>query len=465
MSARDCARCGHPAEAGLRFCVNCGAPLASPPPHVGPDPAAPPPAATGCRACAAPLTPGLRFCTTCGADQRAAADAVKPSGSAATSDPPPPVEPPAPSEPTKQADETWVGPVVDAGPHDTVIRRIEGYPFSSEPDPPTGAATTPRAADPTPAFELPSFEPPAPLDVSPPAPSQAPDPAPWSRQAPAPPPVTPSVFPEDATGVRPTTSWPPATAPQPDYPVPAATQPAEPPRRRGRRVVSVVAAVVLLAAAGAGGAAGYSMLTGDDPDTDTTQTVGEASSDEQTTGEPSPAAASTDADETPVETPTAEPPPEPDPPTFQCWNGTPSNGPKQCPPLRGPQAMSWLFSSFRPEQCEPVRHVSRERWACYSTISDGTQIRYNYSSWNSVAAAYRHYDNLPGAVRQDFYTPAGEVGRHRWMLFNGHDYKAAVVYASVPWSVSLYAPSSAARAQALAELGMRPASHVHGVRR
>ena len=55
-----CQSCGTVNPAGTRFCQECGAPLAAPPP---------PPAKKFCGNCGTEIAPGVRFCGGCGAKQ------------------------------------------------------------------------------------------------------------------------------------------------------------------------------------------------------------------------------------------------------------------------------------------------------------------------------------------------------------------------------------------------------------
>lgn len=51
-----CSNCGHKNAEGMRFCGECGSPLAAPSPKK-------------CISCGAELAPGIRFCGECGAGQ------------------------------------------------------------------------------------------------------------------------------------------------------------------------------------------------------------------------------------------------------------------------------------------------------------------------------------------------------------------------------------------------------------
>jgi len=75
-------------------------------------------------------------------------------------------------------------------------------------------------------------------------------------------------------------------------------------------------------------------------------------------------------------------------------------------------------------------------------------VKLNYSQWVNVRLAYDHYD-VVGSERTDERNDAGKVLRHRWLALGQGQFKAALLFADQPWSVSLYAPTEEAREQAV----------------
>ncbi|MGA2285317.1 MAG: zinc-ribbon domain-containing protein [Dehalococcoidia bacterium] len=59
-----CAVCGASNEAAVRFCTNCGRPMAATPGESNPQQSQP--EGTTCSACGAPNIATVRFCTNCG---------------------------------------------------------------------------------------------------------------------------------------------------------------------------------------------------------------------------------------------------------------------------------------------------------------------------------------------------------------------------------------------------------------
>ena len=82
-----CPSCAAPVTPGLRFCGNCGTPLAVQPPA--------PPAGTVCPVCGSPMAAGAKFCGECGHAMEAAPPPAPPAVPAPV--PPAPMTPPPPS--------------------------------------------------------------------------------------------------------------------------------------------------------------------------------------------------------------------------------------------------------------------------------------------------------------------------------------------------------------------------------
>ncbi len=216
--------------------------------------------------------------------------------------------------------------------------------------------------------------------------------------------------------------------------------------RRWPKIVAVVVAALVLAGAGV---LGGLWLSKDN-------TNASAQDSGSSAVEDPPAAEDSDegAEEEEAEKNASEPPA---PATVTCWDGVTASTSADCAELTGPDAVGWVFPSLKTQTCED-RSASQapkgERLVmiqCFEQLDDGTLVKLNYSQWKSVQLAYDHYE-VVGSERTDEKNGAGKVVRHRWLALGQGQFKAAMLYADQPWSVSLYAPTEEARAEGVRTL-------------
>ncbi len=292
-----------------------------------------------------------------------------------------------------------------------------------------------------------------------------------SPMASGPPPVQPPVQPPIQPPVQhPPTQpafAPPAYAPPQGYaPAPGyAPPPAYPAPPRKRRTGLVALWVVLALLVVGGGVTAAVLLLDDEPEGARVYDASDrASSTDEPSDEPSEeptASVSAVPSETmsasPVE-PTASPTP------VQCWNG-PAPSLADCTSPTGRAGIEWVFPSMKDADCSPAEAERAQLWNCYDYLDDGAVIRFNYSEWYSFAAAAAHYRN-PG-YREGYSENRLDDGRYLWLSYDlgKGQYKAALAYSRAPWSVTVYADTTAHRDAALRELlVMRPREQLRGVR-
>jgi hypothetical protein len=93
---------------------------------------------------------------------------------------------------------------------------------------------------------------------------------------------------------------------------------------------------------------------------------------------------------------------------------------------------------------------------CLAYLDDGTEIKINYSKWESVTAAQEHYDEKltrTSAAGGAYFTWTGRAGRQ---------YNAAGLFVTEPFSTSVYAPTEEDLTLALGLLQGRPPDQVRG---
>lgn len=259
---------------------------------------------------------------------------------------------------------------------------------------------------------------------------------------------------------------PPAYPPLPAYAPPAgyAPQPGAPPPPRRRRTGLVALWVVLALLLVGGGVTAGVLLLDDEPegarvyDASDRDTPPSEDPSEEPTEEPS-ASESTipSASASPVE-PSAPPTP------VQCWNGSAASL-ADCTSPTGRAGIEWVFPSMKDADCSPAEADRVQLWNCYDYLDDGAVIRFNYSEWYSFAAAAAHYRN-PG-YRDGYSENRLDDGRYLWLSYDlgKGQHKAALAYSRAPWSVTVYADTTAHRDAALRELlVMRPREQLRGVR-
>lgn len=155
---------------------------------------------------------------------------------------------------------------------------------------------------------------------------------------------------------------------------------------------------------------------------------------------------------------------------YRCWNGVEVERLRDCSRPHGVAGLAWVFPSFHPAGCRNMKDyeavVSRVVFfECQEVTPRGSAITLHYSIWRTSSAGYAHYDGGVGAHRTTGYSPSGKVVGFKWLSITGAgEFKAAVMYARAPFTVSLYAPSSAARADAIRDvLQIRPPVEIRGL--
>jgi hypothetical protein len=257
---------------------------------------------------------------------------------------------------------------------------------------------------------------------------------------------------------------PPASPPPPppsSWPAPAPV----PPPQRSRRglVVGLVGVLVALLVIGVG-VAGYLLVVDGDPDPSPSAATDESPATEESvpasasatpTPTPPPADPTTEA---PTTAPATTAPPVPT--TVSCWDGAQAQRLRDCTPPSGKAGLSWVFPNFSDTDCSGYTTTgSRPQiWNCTGYLDDGTPIDLNYSQWYRVRPGVSHYD----ADAYDKEVLAG--GLVRWAIISADDeYKAALMYADAPWSVTVYADSESARDRGVQAFAtMRPRDQLLG---
>lgn len=159
-----------------------------------------------------------------------------------------------------------------------------------------------------------------------------------------------------------------------------------------------------------------------------------------------------------------------EPISYTCWNDREVEHLRDCPRPKGAAGLAWVFPSFDPSGCRNMKAdggvVARVVFfECQDATPRGYPITFHYSIWRSSAAGYAHYDGGAGVHRTAGYSPAGKLVGYKWLsVARSGEFKAAVMYARAPFTVSLYAPTPAARAEALDDvLQMRPPVSIRGL--
>jgi hypothetical protein len=207
---------------------------------------------------------------------------------------------------------------------------------------------------------------------------------------------------------------------------------------------------------GATAVAGYALL-GDDAAEVTANdrpAVAAGTEDDSPTAEPTPTDAPT----------TTEPPastaPTTAPASARCWDGSRETRLRDCRPPTGQRGLRWVFPQLDRTTCSGShRSATRPQiWSCTGYLADGTAIALNYSQWYRVAPGVAHYD------RDSYDKETLDNGLVRWWIISRTgDYKAALMYADAPWSVTVYAPTEGARDRGIRAFAtMRPRAQLLG---
>lgn len=239
--------------------------------------------------------------------------------------------------------------------------------------------------------------------------------------------------------------------------------PGPPPRRRGLwRVLAALLVVGLVA----GGIVLAFQLTGDDGQRASAKDSGSETS-------PSPSGSETD----PATAETAAPPAAsasteaPAPAPVTCWDGIPATKLSECTAPTGRAGLEWVFPAMVNQRCSDKTTGGERRQGrqllveCFGELPGGSTVRMNFSEWDSVNVSLAHYDEQ-GMSRTSIPDKSGQVMRYRWLgVANDGSYKAALMLAGHPLSVSVYVPAPEQRIQALHTVArMRPNSEILGIR-
>lgn len=159
-----------------------------------------------------------------------------------------------------------------------------------------------------------------------------------------------------------------------------------------------------------------------------------------------------------------------EPITYTCWNDREVERLRECPRPAGVAGLAWVFPSFHPSDCRNMKAygpvVARVVfYECQGATPSGSPITFHYSIWRTSSAGFAHYDRGVGVHRTSGHSPGGKLVGYKWLSVTGSgEFKAAVMYARAPFTVSLYAPTLAARSEALDDvLQMRPPVNIRGV--
>ncbi|CAN5577732.1 hypothetical protein BH11ACT8_BH11ACT8_32250 [soil metagenome] len=258
----------------------------------------------------------------------------------------------------------------------------------------------------------------------------------------------------------------------PRYVAPPAAPPAAPPSAalptgshperhlgwsRTAVVLGSLVAVLLLGGAAAGAFAFLTAADTADP-SDSTAAVSRgpgttaAPVEKAGAGESPPRDAATDdpASAPPSPAPTRKPRQPAPVATVTCWNGAAKQSTSACPPLKGQAAFEWVFPGLDFAGCRPAFGAGRTYFDCV----DDTGVQYTVSRWVTSAAGRAHYTGTPGGEARS--VPGDLL---RWDGFDTR-VKAALMYADLPWGITVYADSSAGVDDAIDALRMRPIAQV-----
>lgn len=212
--------------------------------------------------------------------------------------------------------------------------------------------------------------------------------------------------------------------------------------RRGLRIAAVVAAVVLL-----GGAAGGALAAGG-----------------FFQGEDDPAAAQEDGSSSPTTIASAGGP--------RCWNDpdTAVTSLDQCLTPTGVNGLKWVFPSID-DTCTDVKDrdpaIDRpELWECIVRLADGTQVKVNYSQWNSASGGRSYYDRDPELAAGPPIREDGRVAFRQWSGEGKGLSKYVVMYADHAFGFTAYSndPEQAQEAIDQGLITWRPVAEVRGTR-
>ncbi|MCX6398956.1 MAG: serine/threonine-protein kinase [Propionibacteriales bacterium] len=191
----------------------------------------------------------------------------------------------------------------------------------------------------------------------------------------------------------------------------------EAPRRRGLRITAVVAVVVLLAGAVAGALAAGGLFQSEDEPTTARKTDGSSGP-------------TTDA------TVVAQGP--------HCWSDptTVVASLDQCLPPTGVNGLKWVFPSID-DDCTDVKKVDEtinrpELHECLVTLADGSEVKVNYSQWNSASGGREVYDRDPDLTPGPEIRADGKVAFHQWSGIGKGLFKYARTYADYAFGFTIY---------------------------
>ncbi len=246
------------------------------------------------------------------------------------------------------------------------------------------------------------------------------------------------------------------TGPPPSHPPPSVS-PVEQPEPDGRRrgVAGLAVLLCLALAAAAIGVVGAMLLFDgrDDAAGDTTAGDVAGSSDA------APAVQTEDVEASPVVTASTEPKEQ----RFRCWDRTRAvtrAGCKADP--EGLEGIYWLFPQAQGQACTQSQQPGRDVFlTCTTGSSSGTKVTVNYTAWTTWDQAWSHYSGL------DIQSALKWPGMHGWYVEargDDADYKAALLYRDVPFSVTVYGASADDRQAALDQLVVRPVTELRGER-
>lgn len=201
------------------------------------------------------------------------------------------------------------------------------------------------------------------------------------------------------------------------------------PRRRGLRITAVVAAVVLL-----GGAVGGALAAGGD-------FWGEDAPNARSTDRSSPATTGPTGP-TGSTDPTAKGTVEAEGP--RCWSDLAEvvASLDQCLPPTGVNGLMWVFPSID-DDCTDVKKVDStinrpELHECRVTLADGTEVKVNYSQWNSPGGGRQVYDRDPDLTPGPPIRTDGRIAFHQWSGIGKGLFKYARTYADYAFGFTVY---------------------------
>jgi len=145
-------------------------------------------------------------------------------------------------------------------------------------------------------------------------------------------------------------------------------------------------------------------------------------------------------------------------PGVRCWDGTHSDTLQACGQPSGAEGLRWVFPSFDPDRCrERARQAAiplrLQLWDCRIRLDSGTTVTIRYSEWRAEEYADQldHYtEKYSGGTRREV-VETGRTVRYVWRsnaLVRGV-YESTSMYVGQPWSLSVDAPTIAARDAAL----------------